>query len=193
MTEQVRPIRRYIDQDLVISDRNRFEERRSGRSVGVELQNPGMVHAEAELFGGAEHAVGLDAADFAALELEATGERRADRGERVGLPRLHVGSAADDLEDMAAARIDLTEREPIGIGVLLHLEHACDEDLAQILMDRHDAVHWRDLAGELIGDLLARQGATEQRFEPAARDDHLMNCSRNRTSLSKNSRISGIP
>ena len=68
MAQQVRPIRRDIDDDLLISDRNGFQERRAGRSVGLELEDASVIDAEAELFGGAEHPVRLDAADFAALE-----------------------------------------------------------------------------------------------------------------------------
>src|SRR3989442_1472091 len=170
-----------------------------------------MVDAEAELFGGAEHPVGLDAADLAALELQPTGERRADGRKRVGLPCLDVGRAADDFE-RGAARVHHAEREPVGVGMLLDLEHARDEHVAQVLMDRHDAIDGRDLAREAIGDVLALERAAEQGFEPAAGNYHWAwglgagalgprpqappgpaNCSRNRTSESKNKRISGMP
>ena len=74
-----------------------------------------------------------------------------------------------------------------------HLHHLPDEHVAQVLMDRHDAIDGRHLAREAISDVLSLERAAEQRFEPAARNNHLMNCSRNRTSLSKNNRMSGIP
>ena len=68
-----------------------------------------MIHTEAELFGGTEHAVRLDAADLAPLELEAARQRRADGRERVRLAGLHVRRAAHDFERLAAARVDQTE------------------------------------------------------------------------------------
>src|SRR2546426_4419125 len=71
-------------------------------------------------------------------------------------------------------------------------------------MNGHDAVHGCDLACQAIGDVLALERTAQQSFQPATRYDHLAaepagaagtpaNCSRNRTSLSKNSRISGMP
>src|SRR5882724_3783115 len=60
MAQQVRPVRRDIDDDLLVSDRHRFQERRSGRGIRLQLQNPRLIDAEAELLGGAEHAVRLD-------------------------------------------------------------------------------------------------------------------------------------
>src|SRR6266540_718105 len=51
-----------------------------------------------------------------------------------------------------------------------------------------EALLGKPLEGQDVADRLAREV-----LEPAARDDHLLNCSRNRTSLSKNNRISGMP
>src|SRR6266576_1255836 len=45
MTEQVGAIGRHIDDDLLISNRNGFEERRSRRSVGLQLEDPGVIDA----------------------------------------------------------------------------------------------------------------------------------------------------
>src|SRR6266404_383070 len=171
MAQKVRPIRRYIDQDLFIRDRHRFEKWCARRGVGLQLQDPRMVDAEAELFSGAEHAVGLDAADLAALELQPTGKRRADGSKRVGLPCLDVGSAADDFE-RGAARVHHAQREPVGVGMLLDLEDARDEHVAQVLMDRHDTIDGRDLAREAIGDIQALERAAQKSFQPTTRDDH---------------------
>src|SRR5882762_3298020 len=87
MTQQVRSISRDVEDDLIVGDRQRVEELGSGCGRGVELEDAGVVGAEAELFGRAEHAVRFDAADLAALELEATRQRRADGREGVRLPR----------------------------------------------------------------------------------------------------------
>ena len=48
--------------------------------------------------------------------------------------------------------------------MLAHLEYAPDEHVAQILMDRHDAVDGRDLPGEAVGDVLAVEGLSDQRL-----------------------------
>src|SRR2546426_3262776 len=121
-----------------------------------------MVDAEAELFGGAEHAVRLDAADLAALEPQPARESGADWCEGIRLPRLHIGRAADDFEGGAAARVHQTERQAIGVGMLAHLEHPRDEHVAQILMNGHDAVHGCDLASKAIRDVLAFQRTSKQ-------------------------------
>ena len=110
MGEQIRPIRRYIDDDLLIGNGNRLEEGRARRRIGVELEDARMIDTQAELFSGAEHAVRLDPADLAALEFHPAGEYRAYRRERIGLPRLHIRSAADHFERCTAASIDLAER-----------------------------------------------------------------------------------
>src|SRR6266446_3903114 len=109
MAQQIWSICRYVDADLLIGYRNGFEERSPRPRIRLQLQNPGMIDAEAELFGGTEHAVGLDAADLAALELEAARQRRTDGSERVGLAGLHIRRAAHDFERLAAARVHQTE------------------------------------------------------------------------------------
>src|SRR5205814_2269160 len=95
------------------------------------------------------------------------------------------------------ACVDLAQREPIGVRVLLDLEHFGDEHVAQILMDRHDAIDGRDLPRESVGDVLALERPAEERFEPTAGNDHrgnpFANCSKSRTSETKNSRMPGIP
>src|SRR5436190_21640212 len=111
MAEEIGPIGGDVDDDLLIGDRNRFEKWRPWRSLRVELENPLMIHAQAKLLGRTQHAVRFDAADLAAVELEAAGERRADRSKRVGLSRLDIRSTADDLERRCTACIHLTQRK----------------------------------------------------------------------------------
>jgi len=100
------------------------------RSIGLELENARVIDAEAKLFRGTEHAIRFDAADLAALELEAARQRRTDGRERIGFPRLHVRRTADDFERRTASRVDEAEGEPVCVGMLAHLEHARDEDVA---------------------------------------------------------------
>ncbi len=51
--------------------------------------------------------------------------------------------------------------------MLLGLEHARDQHVAQVLMDRHHGVDGGDLARQAIGDVSSLEGATQQRLEPA--------------------------
>ena len=172
MTKQIRPVRRHVNDDLLVRNRNGFQKWRSRWSLRVELQNAGLISAKTELLCRAEHAIGLDAANLAALELESARQGRTDGRERIQLPGLHVRGPAHHLERRTVARIHLAERQPIGVRVLLHLEHPRDHDLAQVLMDRHDAIDGGDLAGEPVGDVVALERAAEQRFEPATGNYH---------------------
>src|SRR5207302_5773080 len=193
--QQVGAVRGDVDDNLMIRYGHHVQEPAPRRCGGVELEDAGVVFAETELFGGAEHAVRLDAADLAALELHAARQRGAHRCVGVGLARLHVGSAADDFDGPAAC-LDEAHRQPVRTGMLLHLEHTPDQDVAQVLVQRHDGVHRRDVHSELLGDLARVERAAQQRFEPAARDDHRTppaNCARKRTSLSWSSRMSAMP
>jgi len=45
--------------------------------------------------------------------------------------------------------------------MLPHLEHARDEHIAQVLMDRYDAVDGGDLPGEAVGDVLPFERAAQ--------------------------------
>ncbi len=168
MAQQVGAVRGDVDDNLMIRHGHYVQEPASRRRRGVELEDARVIFAETELFGRAEHAVGLDAADLAALELHATRQRGADRGVRVGLACLHVGSTADHIDGLGPARVDATQRQAIGVGMLLDLEHASDQDVAQVLVQRHDGVHRRDVHGELLGDLARVERAAQQRLEPAA-------------------------
>ncbi len=92
----------------------------------VEAEDAAVVVAEAELLGGAEHAVGHHATDLAALEHEATSIRPGQRGARTGVghdhARHHVRRAAHDA-GLAAAGVDVDQLQLVGVGVLLDAEH----------------------------------------------------------------------
>src|SRR5438094_6535437 len=79
VTEQIRPVRRHVNDDLLVRNRNGFQKWRSRWSLRVELQNAGLISAKTELLCRAEHAIGLDAANLAALELERSEERRVGK------------------------------------------------------------------------------------------------------------------
>ena len=164
MTQQIRPIRRHVNDDLLVGHGNRVEKRCARRSVGLELENARLVDAQAKLFCGAEHPVRFDAADLAALELEAARQRRTDGREGIGFPGMHVRRTADHFERRTASGVDEAECEPVGVGMLAHLEHARDEDVAQVLMDWHYTVDGSNLPGQSVSDVLTLEWPTEQRL-----------------------------
>src|SRR5687768_3640481 len=67
--EQVRSVGAHIDDQSGIACRHDREEPRARRRVDVELHDALMILAEAELARGAEHSVGVDAADLATVQL----------------------------------------------------------------------------------------------------------------------------
>src|SRR5207245_9921440 len=126
-------------------------------------------------------------ADFLALEGEPAGEVRADGGVRVLLSRGDIRRPAHDLHRAAAATgIDGAETEPVGIGVLFHLEDLGDADVAEVLVERRDRVDGYAQSGQLRFELARSERAPEQRLEPATGDDHprrSANCARTRMAL----------
>jgi len=52
--------------------------------------------------------------------------------------------------------------------MLLHLQHAPDQDVAEVRVQGHDGIHGRGVHREPLGDLACVQRATEQRLQPAA-------------------------
>ena len=56
--------------------------------------------------------------------------------------------------------------------MLAHLEHARDNDVAQVLMDGNDGVDRRDLTREAVGHISAFERAAQESFEPTPGDNH---------------------
>ena len=69
MTEEIGAVRGDVYDQTVVGERHGLQQRRAGGRVGVELQDAVVLLAEAELAGGAEHALGDFAAELGALDL----------------------------------------------------------------------------------------------------------------------------
>ena len=98
-----------------------------------------MVGAELDLVLGQDHPVRDFAADLAPLELEPArqngpGQRHRDRRAWPEVP-----GAADDLPGLSFADVDAAELQPIGVRVLLGLEHAADPEPLQVAVRIRDA------------------------------------------------------
>ncbi len=143
-----------------------------------------MVHTDAELVLGEDHAVGLLAAQLGRLELRAVGHDRAGTRDADGLAGRDVRRAADDLRLLAAPDVDDADRQPVGVGMWLGAQHPADDEVLQ----RADAVVL-DAVDLRAGHRQARRELTDGQvgraifLEPLDGDLH-PNCSRKRTSLS---------
>jgi hypothetical protein len=112
----------------------------------VEAEDAAVVVTEAELLGGAEHAVGHDAADLAPLQHEAPRQRGARTGIGHDHARHHVGGTAHDA-GLTAAGVDVDELELVGVGVLLDPEHPRDPHTGDLGARLFHALH---LEAELV-------------------------------------------
>src|SRR6185503_6568671 len=110
----------------------RVEQRRSGSDVNVELQNSVLLIAKPDLARRAQHAVGDRAADFSPLDREAREHLRAGLRKRVQLPSLHVRRAADYVEQLASARVDLRYGEVVTVRMSSALDDARNDERSQV-------------------------------------------------------------
>ncbi len=201
MPQEIGTVRGHVHHQPVIGERHGFEQRRARRGLGVELEDAVVLLAQPELPGGAEHALGdfapqLGSLDRHRLAAFAVRHRRADPGERIPLPRRHVGSTADDMAALGRAVVHQADPQPVGVGMLAHLFHQADHEAGQIGVQRLDRIDRPAEHGEPVGRVLGIQRTAEEGLEPAQGDIHPpcpATLSRNRISPSSSSRISGIP
>jgi hypothetical protein len=87
MAEQVRSVRRHVEQQAVVVHRQDRGERSAGGHVGVEFEDAVVFLAEPEFPGRTEHPLRHLAADLAALEGDPARQGGAHPGEGVALAR----------------------------------------------------------------------------------------------------------
>ena len=196
--EQVDAVHRRRHVEHLVADRQHVDERRARLEAVRQHHDPGVVVAEADLVLGEDHPARGLAAELALVERlvedrqKRTGQRNRDR--RAGL---EVPGAADDLPRVALPHVDLADAQPVGVRVRVDLEHAADEEAADVAVDvRHAHVdHALDLERrdrEPVRDLLGGRVDGDVLAEPRERGAH-QNCPRSRGSLRQSSRRSGIP
>ena len=98
-----------------------------------------MVVAEADLVLGQDHPARRLAAQLALVE-RLVEDRQERPGKRDGDGRagLEVPGAADDLARVSLPHVDLADAQPIRVRMRLDLEHAADEEAAEVAVDvRH--------------------------------------------------------
>ena len=132
------------------------------------------------------------AAELCLAELRAARHRRAGERHGDGLAGGDVGGTADD-RPVPLAGVDLTYPQAIRVRMLLRRDHSPDDEpLRRRRAHVVDPLDLRGAHGEEVGKLLRRQARIAVARQPAVGDPH-RNCSRTRTSFSKNLRRSGTP
>jgi hypothetical protein len=182
--QQVGPVRQHVDVKANIRHIDGLEERRPRCNVDVERHDARVIGAEPELARRAEHAVRGFAADLPLVEFHAARQRAA--GARKGVERPHRDDrgAADHVEDLTAAVVDLRDPERVRVGMATRLHDASDHHVLQVIAQSLHAVHGRHVRGQEVPDLLGAPSVRDERAQPIVRDQHALNCSRKRTSES---------
>jgi hypothetical protein len=83
-----------------------------------------VIGAELDLVLGQDHPVRELAPHLALLELQTAGKPCARESHRHGCTRAEVPGPADNLPRVALPHVHAAELEPVGVRVLLRLEHA---------------------------------------------------------------------
>ena len=157
-----------------------------------------MVGAEIDLVLGEDHPLGHLAAQLAALEREPVRERRARQRDRDLRPGAEVPGAADDLVRLGLPHVDLAELQPVGVRMLLRLEHVADAEEAEIAAVSATPSRMTSLTSAVeiesaVGDLRCRRVDAHVLAQPARAEPSRQNCLRKRRSFSQNGRMPGMP
>jgi hypothetical protein len=169
--QAVRAVGRDLDLEHVVGRAHqRADVGAEGRAFAHD-PDAVVVLRETQLGARADHALALDAAELAALDLEVARQHGADAREGDGLAGGHVRRAADDAP-MLAAVVDDADGELVGVGVLLLGEDLRDHDAAE---GRSEVLDAGDLEAELEqgrGHLGGREPEIDMDLEPVRRDLH---------------------
>ena len=144
-----------IDQH-VRTQPERVAVRHAERGAGGQDGDPGVVVAEPELTGRAQHALGVDAENAAPFDRAAVRHRGAERGEGHDVVGLHVERAAPHMAFHPVAGVDVDAVHLRRIGMLFEPHDP----------GRDDAV---DRSTELVRSRRPRGRGTSARRRPVAR------------------------
>ncbi len=170
---RVGAVRREIDLDHRIVEIGPLRiDLADGRVLG-QFDDAVAFGRQLQLLEGAQHAERLDAANDALAERDLlAGDIRARRREDALQPRARIGRAADDLHEVARARIDLADAQPVGVRMLRRFDDPSNPEVFQL---RGGVVHIFDLeadAGERLDNLGETGGCDEMLFEPGEGEFH---------------------
>ena len=193
---EIGPVVARLDLQHGVDERQHVGERSPRLGTVVEQHDPAVVGAELDLVLGEDHPVGDLPANLPAVERQAVGEHGARQRDGDRRTRAEVPRAAHDSARLAFADVDARDLEPVGVRMLLRLEHLADAEPLQIPVLVRDATanDTVDLAtgeDEPARELLDGQVEVDVLAQP--RNRNLQNCSSTRTSFSQNRRRSARP
>ena len=170
--EAVGAVRRQLDLEHRVVIAHVGGEALAHRRIGREVDDAVMVLAQAHLAHRAQHAVGVDAADHALLEVElGAGDEAADRREHALHAGARVGRAAHHLHDTLAG-IDLADAQLVGVRVLHRFDHIADGEGRQVLGAVLDMLDLEPDHGEGARDRLDIRIGVEMLLQPLQRELH---------------------
>ena len=142
------------------------------RDARRQNEDPGVVAAQADLVGRAQHAVGPLAPHLAATDLEAVGHDRADGGQRNQVAGSHVEGTARDLQRLAVTGIDVDELDLVGVGVRARRQHPSDDDAIESLAQPIELLDGHAEVAEVLADLDGIALDRREVLEPGEKDLH---------------------
>src|SRR5690606_18331668 len=135
--------------------------------------DPGVIVAELELARRAHHAVALDPADRALLELEAAGrDHRARRPEHADEARAGIRRAAYDLQRLAVAVVDGEDLQFVRVRMRRRGQHPRDAEAGELLGRVLQPLHFDPERVELGRDLRGAGLRLEVLLQPGERELH---------------------
>ena len=172
--EAVRAVGRDLAVDHGVGGAEVLGEVHAHRRVRRQDHDAVVVRAQAELALGAVHATRLDATQLALLDLEVSGQHRADHGADDVVALVEVLGAADNLQrhgvalgiHVLVAHRDLAEPHVVGVGVR-DLAHDLRRDhVLEVGPDLLDGLDLGSGAGELLHELVRVVGHVHHGLEP---------------------------
>ena len=106
-------------------------QKRRGRDDGI---GEVMLRRHAKLLERAEHAVRLDAAQFALFDLHTARQMRAGKRGGYIVADVDIPRARDDLHGLGLTAVDLADPHVVGVFMALHLENFADDHVLEVLL-----------------------------------------------------------
>ena len=117
-TQAVRTVWRELDGEQGIVERQVLADVHTHRCIVGQRVQPAMLVGQSKLTLGAQHAEGFDTTQLGCLDGEIARQHRAHLGTRHLHADSRIGCAADDLEELSGARVDLAQLELVRIRML---------------------------------------------------------------------------
>jgi hypothetical protein len=127
--EAVDPVRRHLQLEHRLGQRQNLRQRRSRRWLSIEHEDAVGVVADFQLGDGEDHPLRGDPPQLRLAQLLAARHSRPGQGHGDGLAGGDVGGAADDRPlILAVTGVDGADPQPVGVGVRLGAEHPADDE-----------------------------------------------------------------